>query len=73
MKRGEILADVAIETAVAEGKGLARIEGKVLFVKNGLPGDIANVKITNVKKDFAEGEIESVKSKGTRTAEEPYF
>ena len=60
MKRGEILADVAIETAVAEGKGLARIEGKVLFVKNGLPGDIANVKITNVKKDFAEGEIESV-------------
>ena len=43
MKRGEILADVAIETAVAEGKG-----------------DIANVKITNVKKDFAEGEIESV-------------
>lgn len=60
MKRGEIISGVAIENAVAEGKGLARIEGKILFVKNGLPGDIADVKITQVKKDFAEGEIVAV-------------
>lgn len=60
MRRGDILANVAIETAVAEGKGLARIEGKILFIKNGLPGDVANIKISNVKKDFGEGEIESI-------------
>lgn len=38
----------------AEGKALARQEGKVIFIKGAVPGDRANLLITRNKKDWAE-------------------
>lgn len=44
----------------AEGKALAKIDGKVLFIENAVPGDIADVRITRSKKDWAEGRAVSI-------------
>ncbi len=45
----------------AEGKALARIEGKVIFVEGAVPGDVADVFITRNKKDWAEGRVTKIK------------
>ena len=39
----------------AEGKSLARVDGKVIFVENTVPGDVVDVMVTRNKKDWAEG------------------
>lgn len=45
-----------------EGKSVARHEGKVIFVKGGVPGDVATIKITKNKGKYFEGEIASVET-----------
>jgi 23S rRNA (uracil1939-C5)-methyltransferase len=50
-----ILKDIAISDYAAEGKSLGRVEGKVIFVENTVPGDVVDVQITKNKKDWAEG------------------
>jgi 23S rRNA (uracil1939-C5)-methyltransferase len=50
-----ILEKLEITAAAATGKALARIENKVVFVSNAVPGDIVDVKITRKKKSFLEG------------------
>jgi 23S rRNA (uracil1939-C5)-methyltransferase len=42
------------------GKGVARHDGRVVFVDGGLPGDQATVRVTRVKPSFVEARIESV-------------
>ncbi|MEW6509676.1 MAG: 23S rRNA (uracil(1939)-C(5))-methyltransferase RlmD [Bacteroidota bacterium] len=59
MKRGDII-EVEIERAAYEGKSVARVEGLVVFVHGGVPGDRVAVCVTAVKKAFAESEIERV-------------
>lgn len=40
----------------AEGKALARIDGKVIFIEGGVvPGDVVDVRLGKSKKDWAEG------------------
>ncbi|MEO8710653.1 MAG: 23S rRNA (uracil(1939)-C(5))-methyltransferase RlmD [Parafilimonas sp.] len=57
MKRRQkiILEDLLIENYAAEGKSLARLDGKVIFVENTVPGDVADVQLYKSKKDWAEG------------------
>lgn len=57
MKRKQkvILEDVLIENYAAEGKSLARMDGKVVFVENVVPGDVVDVQLYKSKKDWAEG------------------
>jgi len=50
-----ILKDLLIENYAAEGKSLARLDGKVIFVENTVPGDVADVQLYKNKKDWAEG------------------
>ncbi len=50
-----ILEDILIENYAAEGKSIARIDGKVVFVENVVPGDVADVQLYKSKKDWAEG------------------
>jgi 23S rRNA (uracil1939-C5)-methyltransferase len=50
-----VLENVPVTGYAAEGKALARIEGKVIFIEGAVPGDIADVLITKNKKDWAEG------------------
>ncbi len=50
-----ILENIAVTDYAAEGKALARHEGKVIFVSGAVPGDTADILLTKNKKDWAEG------------------
>lgn len=47
--------ECAIESLAFGGRGLARVDGMAVFVTGGLPGDTVAVRVTRVKKRFAEG------------------
>ncbi|MFB6257971.1 MAG: 23S rRNA (uracil(1939)-C(5))-methyltransferase RlmD [Flavobacteriales bacterium] len=46
---------VRIEDVGAKGKAIARVNEKVLFVRQALPGDLVDVKLTKKKKNYDEG------------------
>ncbi len=50
-----LLEQLLITDYAAEGKSLARIDGKVIFVSGAVPGDVADVQLNKNKKDWAEG------------------
>jgi 23S rRNA (uracil1939-C5)-methyltransferase len=54
-KKNIILEKVLVADYAAEGKSLARVDGKVIFIENLVPGDIADVRLLKNKKDWAEG------------------
>ncbi len=47
----------------SEGKSVAKVEGMVIFVDGGVPGDVADVMITRKKNNYAEGHIVELKKK----------
>ena len=57
-----ILEDLLITDYAAEGKALARIDGKVIFIAGAVPGDVADVMLTKNKKDWAEGRVLKIKT-----------
>ncbi|RYF99036.1 MAG: 23S rRNA (uracil(1939)-C(5))-methyltransferase RlmD, partial [Chitinophagaceae bacterium] len=50
-----VIEDILVEDYAAEGKALARVEGKVIFIEDAVPGDIVDVRLSKSKKDWAEG------------------
>ncbi|MCE3282442.1 MAG: methyltransferase, TrmA family [Chitinophagaceae bacterium] len=54
-KQPVILPNVLVEDYAAEGKSLARVDGKVVFIENVVPGDVVDVQLFKNKKDWAEG------------------
>ena len=59
-KESVIWENIAITDYAAEGKALARVDGKVLFIEGAVPGDVANILITKNKKDWAEGRVQQI-------------
>lgn len=55
-----LLEDVRIESMAAEGKAVAHVQEKVLFVPYAAPEDICRVQITKKKSRYMEGRIESI-------------
>jgi len=51
----QVLENIAVTGYAAEGKALARVDGKVIFISGAVPGDVADVLLTKNKKDWAEG------------------
>lgn len=51
------LEKVEIIDAGAEGKAVARVNNRVVFIPFGVPGDIVDVQVTRKKKAFFEGRI----------------
>ena len=49
-----ILKELQVENYAAEGKSLAKVDGKVVFIENTVPGDIVDVQVFKNKKDWAE-------------------
>lgn len=45
----------------AEGKALAKLDGKVIFISGAVPGDVADVLLVKNKKDWAEGRVLKIK------------
>ncbi|WP_246073468.1 23S rRNA (uracil(1939)-C(5))-methyltransferase RlmD [Dinghuibacter silviterrae] len=56
------LEQVAVTDYAAEGKALARIDGKVIFIEGAVPGDVVDVVLTKSKKDWAEGRVTAFRS-----------
>jgi 23S rRNA (uracil1939-C5)-methyltransferase len=50
-----VLEEVLVENYAAEGKSLARRDGKVVFIENVVPGDVVDIRLSKNKKDWAEG------------------
>ena len=44
-----------MEDYAAEGKSLAKVDGKVIFIEGVVPGDVVDVQLGKNKKDWAEG------------------
>jgi 23S rRNA (uracil1939-C5)-methyltransferase len=69
MKKGDILENIVIDTMAAEGKCLARLDGQVLFIQGGAPGDTVDVELTKIKSAFLEGRVKSVRKFSEARAE----
>jgi 23S rRNA (uracil1939-C5)-methyltransferase len=54
-KKNIVLEKITVQDYAAEGKSLAKIDGKVIFIENVVPGDVVDVQLTKSKKDWAEG------------------
>lgn len=54
-KKNIVLEKIRVEDYAAEGKSLARVDGKVIFMENVVPGDVVDVRLLKNKKDWAEG------------------
>lgn len=44
-----------MESHAGEGRSLARVDGKVIFIDDVVPGDVVDIRINRSKKDWAEG------------------
>ena len=53
-KKNIVIENVLVEDYAAEGKSLARVEGKVIFIEDVVPGDVVNIRLGKNKKDWAE-------------------
>jgi 23S rRNA (uracil1939-C5)-methyltransferase len=60
-KKKIVLENVKVTDYAAEGKALAKLDGKVIFISGAVPGDVADIFITKNKKDWAEGRVEKIK------------
>ena len=54
-KPAPLLEKVLIEDYAAEGKALARVNGKVIFVEGAVPGDVVDIQLQKNKADWGEG------------------
>ena len=63
------LLNVAITDYAAEGKALARLDGKVIFISGAVPGDVADIQLTKNKKDWAEARVIQITSYSPERAE----
>lgn len=57
--KGEVRT-AAIESLDHEGRGIARIEGKAVFIEGALPGERVTWQATRIKPNFEEGEAHAV-------------
>lgn len=56
-KKNIIRRQLLIETIADGGAGLARQDGKVIFVERAVPGDVVDVQITRKKSDYEQGSV----------------
>ena len=54
-KQNIILENILVEDYAAEGKSIARVDGKVVFIEKAVPGDVVDIKLIKNKKEWAEG------------------
>src|SRR3990170_2596597 len=61
MKKGDVIEDIVVERMAAEGKCVSRINGLVIFLEGGAPGDTVDVMLTKIKSSFLEGRVTAIK------------
>ena len=63
--------DLRIESLAYGGNGVARLNGFVVFVRRGLPGDLVRARVTRVKRNHAEAFAVDVLEAGAPRVEAP--
>jgi 23S rRNA (uracil1939-C5)-methyltransferase len=63
--------DLKIESLAYGGNGVARLDGFVVFVRRGLPGDTVRARVTKVKRNHAEALAVEVLEAGPERVEAP--
>jgi 23S rRNA (uracil1939-C5)-methyltransferase len=69
MKKGDKLNDIVIDTMAAEGKCVAKVNGLVIFIQGGAPGDTVEVELTKIKSNYLEGKVTSIQKVSPHRAE----
>lgn len=54
-KKNIVLEKVTVENYAAEGKSIARVDGKAIFIEDAVPGDVVDIRLGKNKKEWAEG------------------
>ncbi len=54
-KKKPLLENVLIEKLAAEGKAIGKVDDKIVFVTNVIPGDVVDVQVNKKRKNFMEG------------------
>ena len=54
-RKAVVIENLIVTDYAAEGKSLARLDGKVIFIEGAIPGDIVDVLLKKNKSDWAEG------------------
>ena len=62
MKKGDVIEDIVVETMASEGKCVARVNGLVIFLEGGAPGDVVDAKLMKIKSSFLEGRVIAIKA-----------
>lgn len=60
MVRAGDSVQVRIDRLAYGGRGVGRVNGLVLFVHGGAPGDVVQVRVDRVRRSYAEGEVTGV-------------
>lgn len=61
--KNAIVENVVIEKMAAEGKCIARVDGRVVFVEYVAPGDVVDLRMKKVRSKFAEAEAVNFREK----------
>jgi 23S rRNA (uracil1939-C5)-methyltransferase len=56
-KKRITIENITVTGYAAEGKALAKVDGKVLFIKGAVPGDVVDLLLLRNKKDWAEARV----------------
>ncbi|MBS1999763.1 MAG: 23S rRNA (uracil(1939)-C(5))-methyltransferase RlmD, partial [Cyanobacteria bacterium SZAS LIN-2] len=70
LRRGDVV-DVTVESLANGGDGVAKLSGLPVFVDRSAVGDKLKVRLFDVRKDFARGEIESIVEPSSERAQPP--
>lgn len=56
-KTQTVLRDVEVLDYASEGKALAKVDGKVIFIPGAVPGDVVHIRLLRSRKDWAEAQL----------------
>ncbi len=61
MRKGEIVENIRVDTMASEGKCVGKVDGRVIFLQGGAPGDLVDAEVTKIKTSFLEGRVVDIK------------
>src|SRR6478609_531531 len=68
MKKSDKLDNIVVESMAAEGKCIAKVDGMVIFIEGGAPGDTVEIELTKIKSSFLEGRVTAIRKLSTDRA-----
>ena len=60
MTKGDKIGNIVVETMAAEGKCIGHIDGKVIFLQGGAPGDVVEAELFKIKSSYLEGRVVAI-------------